>query len=50
MKKILLAALAATMLSGCAMLEDDFWDEYDSTYDSPAGDDTYGHDGEDCDC
>ncbi|MFT3725779.1 MAG: lipoprotein [Hyphomonadaceae bacterium] len=43
MKKILLAALAAAMLSGCVLLEDDFWDDYDSTYDSPSGDD-------DCDC
>lgn len=45
MKKILLAALAALTLSGCVLLEDDFWeDEYDSTYDRPAGDD------DDCDC
>lgn len=42
MKKILLALLAAATLSGCAMLEDDFWDDYDSDYDRPSGDD--------CDC
>jgi hypothetical protein len=41
-KKILLAALAATMLSGC-IFDEEFWeDDYDSGYDSPAGDD--------CDC
>lgn len=44
MKKILLAVLAATLLSGCVLMDEDFWDEYDSTYDSPAGDD------DDCDC
>ncbi len=42
MKKILLLALAAALLSGCAMFEDGFWDDYDSTYDRPSGDD--------CDC
>jgi len=43
MKKILLAVLAATLLSGCVLLDDEFWEDgYDSTYDSPAGDD--------CDC
>lgn len=42
MKKILLAALAATMLSGC-LFDEEFWeDDYDSGYDSPSGDD--------CDC
>jgi hypothetical protein len=42
MKKILLAAVAALALSGC-ILDDDFWEDgYDSTYDSPSGDD--------CDC
>lgn len=42
MKKLLLAALAALALSGCVLIDEDFWDEYDSTYDSPSGDD--------CDC
>lgn len=49
MKKIVLAVLAATMLcaaSGCVLLDEDFWDDsYDSTYDSPSGDDY-----DDCDC
>lgn len=46
MKKFLLAALAALTLSGC-ILDDEFWDDsYDSTYDSPSGDDWY----DDCDC
>ena len=45
MKKILCAALLASVmssLSGCVLLDDEFWDDYDSTYDSPSG--------EDCDC
>ena len=42
MKKILLAALAAMLLSGCVLMDEDFWEPYDSTYDSPSGDD--------CDC
>lgn len=41
MKKILLVAAAALMLSGC-ILDDEFWDSYDSGYDYPSGDD--------CDC
>ena len=41
MKKILLAAAAALTLSGC-ILDDEFWDDYDSGYDYPSGDD--------CDC
>ncbi len=47
MKRALLAALAAlTLCSGC-ILDDEFWEDgYDSTYDSPAGDDW----GSDCDC
>ena len=46
MKRIILAAVAAlTLCSGC-ILDDEFWEDgYDSTYDSPAGDDW-----EDCDC
>lgn len=47
MKKILCAALLAgvmSTLSGCVLLEDDFWDDYDSTYDSPSGWD------DECDC
>ncbi len=43
MKKILLVALAALMLSGCFLMNEDFWDE---TYDGSYGDDEY----EDCDC
>jgi hypothetical protein len=46
MKSAVLAALAALILSGCVLVDEDFWDDYDSTYDSPAGDDTY----DDCDC
>jgi hypothetical protein len=43
MKKILLAALAAMMLSGCVLMDEDFWEDgYDPEYDRPAGDD--------CDC
>lgn len=45
MKKILLAMLAATLLSGCALMDEEFWDPYDSEYDRPAGDDS-----DDCDC
>ena len=45
MKKILLAVLAATLLSGCALMDEEFWDPYDSEYDRPAGDDS-----DDCDC
>lgn len=44
MRRLLLVALAATLLSGCVLLDDEFWDDYDSTYDSPSGDDS------DCDC
>lgn len=45
MKRILLASIAAlTLCSGC-IFDDEFWDDYDSGYDSPAGDDDY-----DCDC
>lgn len=44
MKRVLLAAAAAlTLCSGC-IFDDEFWDDYDSTYDSPSGDDS------DCDC
>lgn len=39
MKKYLLAALATVLLSGCVLLDEDLWDDYDSTYDSPSGDD-----------
>ncbi len=47
MKKILLAALAAMMLSGCVLIDEDFWEDgYDSTYDRPAGDDS----DDSCDC
>ena len=47
MKRALLAALAAlTLCSGC-ILDDEFWEDYDSTYDSPSGDDDYDSD---CDC
>lgn len=43
MKKIVLALLAATLLSGC-IFDGEFWEDgYDSTYDSPSG-------GDDCDC
>ena len=43
MKRAILAAIAALALcSGCVLLEDEFWDDYDSAYDSPSGDD--------CDC
>ncbi len=46
MKRFLLAAAAALMLSGC-ILDDEFWeDDYDSMYDSPSGDDYDS----DCDC
>ena len=46
MKRILLASIAAlTLCSGC-IFDDEFWEDgYDSTYDSPAGDDW-----DDCDC
>jgi hypothetical protein len=44
MKKILLAVLAATLLSGCALMDEEFWDPYDSEYDRPSGSD------DDCDC
>ena len=44
MKRAILAIAAAMMLSGCVLLEDDFWDDYDSTYDSPSGWD------DECDC
>lgn len=43
MKKLLLAAIAALSLSGCVLLDDEFWDDgYDSSYDYPSDDD--------CDC
>lgn len=38
MKKFLLAALAALALSGC-IFDEEAWDNYDSTYDSPSGED-----------
>lgn len=44
MKKFLLAALAALMLSGCFLMNEDFWDDtYEGSYGSDEGD-------EDCDC
>lgn len=44
MKKILLVALAALMLSGCFLMNEDFWDDtYDGSYGGDEGD-------EDCDC
>ena len=44
MKRVILAAIAAlTLCSGC-IFDDEFWDDYDSTYDSPAGWD------DECDC
>ena len=47
MKRAILAAMAAlTLCSGC-ILDDVFWEDYDSTYDSPSGDDDYDPD---CDC
>lgn len=44
MKKILLAVLAATLLSGCVLMDEEFWEPYDPDYDRPAGSD------DDCDC
>jgi len=41
MKRAILAAL--TLCSGC-LLDDEFWDGYGSTYDSPSGDDDYDSD------
>ena len=42
MNRALLACIAAlTLCSGC-ILDDEFWDDYDSGYDYPSGDD--------CDC
>ena len=38
MKRLLLAALAALSLSGCVLLDDDFWED---SYDYPS---------DDCDC
>lgn len=47
MKRAILAALAAlTLCSGC-LLDDEFWDDYGSTYDSQSGDDDYDSD---CSC
>ena len=50
LKSVILACLAAlTLCSGC-ILDDEFWeDDYDSTYDSPSGDDWGDYDS-DCDC
>ena len=47
MKRAILAAIAAlTLCSGC-ILDDEFWEAgYDSSYDSPSGDDY----DPDCDC
>ena len=47
MKRMILAAMAALALCSGCILDDEFWeDDYDSTYDSPSGDDW----GDDCDC
>jgi hypothetical protein len=46
MKRVILAALAALALCSGCIFDEEAWDNYDSTYDRPAGDDTY----EDCDC
>lgn len=44
MKKILLVALAALTLSGCFLMNEDFWDDdYDGSYGTDDAD-------EDCDC
>ncbi len=42
MKRVILAAIAALALCSGRILDDELGDDYDSTYDSPSG--------EDCDC
>lgn len=57
MKRAILACLAAFVLCSGCVFDDEFWDDYDSTYDSPMGGgwddedwDDEDWDDEDCDC